>query len=125
MTPAFLTGPTLPLSRARVARSTCSPRKSNAPYVTAQAEGASENGAGSLPKVFGEPGAMTPANGTATTLFDYTTEDTFVPDKPVPPSAISWPSGDGRGKECKGTKGSFNQPNLKLYGPFPDFFKVG
>lgn len=57
-------------------------------------------------------------------LLDYTNDDVFIPNIPVPPSAISWPSGDGRGKECDGTVGSFNQGDLRFYGPFPDFFKV-
>lgn len=57
-------------------------------------------------------------------LLDYSDPDEFVPDIPVPPSAISWPAGDGRGNECNGTKGSFDQADLKKYGPFPDFFKV-
>lgn len=56
-------------------------------------------------------------------LLDYSDPDQFVPTKPTPPSAISWPSGDGRGVEMNGTKGSFTQPDLKTYGPFPDFFK--
>ncbi|PXF49016.1 hypothetical protein BWQ96_01154 [Gracilariopsis chorda] len=56
-------------------------------------------------------------------LFDYSDPDEFKPNKPVPPSPISWPSGDGRGKKMNGTKGYFTQPNLKEYGPFPDFFK--
>lgn len=58
-------------------------------------------------------------------LFSYLGDDEFVPNKPVPPSPISWPGGDGRGNVMNGTKGSFTQPNLKDYGPFPDFFKVG
>lgn len=58
-------------------------------------------------------------------LLDYANPNEFVPNKPVPPSAISWPSGDGRSDpNFKGTPSSFDQPNLKLYGPFPDFFKV-
>lgn len=57
-------------------------------------------------------------------LFDYSDPNEFVPNKPVPPSAISWPSGDGRGVAMKGYKGFFVQPNLKEYGPFPDFYKV-
>ncbi len=56
-------------------------------------------------------------------LLDYSDPDEFVPNKPTPPSAISWPSGDGRGVKMTGTKGSFTQPDLKTYGPFPDFFK--
>lgn len=57
-------------------------------------------------------------------LLDYSDPDQFAPAKPVPPSAISWPGGDGRGRTMTGTKGSFTQPDLKTYGPFPDFFKV-
>lgn len=57
-------------------------------------------------------------------LLDYSDPEQFQPVKPVPPSAISWPGGDGRGKTMTGTKGSFTQPDLKTYGPFPDFFKV-
>lgn len=56
-------------------------------------------------------------------LLDYSDPDEFVPNKPIPPSPISWPSGDGRGVKLSGTKGSFTQPDLKTYGPFPDFFK--
>ena len=69
--------------------------------------------------------AFTEVDKTAEPLLDYSDEDVFVPSKPVPPSPISWPSGDGRGKECGGTDGSFTQPDLQKYGPFPDFFKVG
>lgn len=57
-------------------------------------------------------------------LFDYSAPDDFKPEKPTPPSPISWPSGDGRTVRMRGSRGSFNQPNLKTYGPFPDFFKV-
>lgn len=57
-------------------------------------------------------------------LFDYSAKDAFKPNKPEPPSAISWPSGDGRGKPCEGYVSEFTQPNLKEYGPFPDFYKV-
>lgn len=57
-------------------------------------------------------------------LLDYSDEFEFEPNKPLPPSAISWPSGDGRGNDLKGVRSFFTQPNLKTYGPFPDFFKV-
>lgn len=57
-------------------------------------------------------------------LLDYSDPEQFAPVKPVPPSAISWPGGDGRGRTMTGTKGSFTQADLKTYGPFPDFFKV-
>lgn len=57
-------------------------------------------------------------------LLDYSDPDVFNPTKPGAPSAISWPSGDGRTATMTGTMGSFTQPNLKTYGPFPDFFKV-
>ncbi|CAN8063833.1 unnamed protein product [Agarophyton chilense] len=60
---------------------------------------------------------------TSEPLFDYSDPGDFKPDKPQSPSAISWPSGDGRGISIKGTKGSFNQANIKEYGPFQDFFK--
>lgn len=62
-------------------------------------------------------------NGTPP-LLDYSDPEQFTPVKPVPPSVISWPGGDGRGKTMTGTKGSFTQADLKTYGPFPDFFKV-
>lgn len=67
--------------------------------------------------------AFTETDKTDEPLFSYEDPDSFVPDKPVPPSDISWPSGDGRGTLIKGSRGSFTQPNLKFYGPFPDFFK--
>lgn len=58
-------------------------------------------------------------------LLDYSDPDAFVANKAVPPSAISWPSGDGRGNtDFKGVGSAFTQPNLKTYGPFPDYFKV-
>lgn len=57
-------------------------------------------------------------------LLDYSDPGVFVPTKTSPPSAISWPAGDGRGVSMRGTRGSFTQPNLKTYGPFPDFYKV-
>lgn len=69
--------------------------------------------------------AFAEVDKTEDTLFDYSDEDEFVPVKNVPPSPISWPSGDGRGKKMRGTTGSFTQPNLKYYGPYPDFYKVG
>lgn len=69
--------------------------------------------------------AFTDVDKTAAPLLDYSDPDDFVVNKPVPPSAISWPSGDGRSDpDFVGVKGRFNQPNLTKYGPFPDFFKV-
>lgn len=68
--------------------------------------------------------AFVEVDKTAPLLFDYSDPADFIPNKPVPPSPISWPSGDGRGVECKGTKGSFDQADTRKYGPFPDFFKV-
>ena len=53
----------------------------------------------------------------------YDEPDSFTKKHPVPPSAQSWPSGDGRKKKISGDKGNFTQPDLKNYGPFPDFFK--
>nr|7Y7A_AA Chain AA, Linker4 [Porphyridium purpureum]7Y7A_AW Chain AW, Linker4 [Porphyridium purpureum]7Y7A_EA Chain EA, Linker4 [Porphyridium purpureum]7Y7A_EW Chain EW, Linker4 [Porphyridium purpureum] len=55
------------------------------------------------------------------TLFDYSSGK-FMPQKPAD-MGIAWPSGDGRQAEMKGGKGSFNQPDLRKYGPFPDFLK--
>mmetsp|Transcript_36269 Transcript_36269/g.88596 ORF Transcript_36269/g.88596 Transcript_36269/m.88596 type:complete len:130 (-) Transcript_36269:107-496(-) len=48
--------------------------------------------------------------------------DVFIPDE-VPDMGVAWPSGDGRQEDMTGTKGSFDQGNLKEYGPFPDFLK--
>lgn len=67
--------------------------------------------------------AFQESDTTEPTLFSYVDSDTFIPSKVTPPSPISWPSGDGRGVPMSGTEGSFTQPNLKEYGPFPDFFK--
>lgn len=69
-------------------------------------------------------GSFEEVDKTAAPLLDYSDPDAFVPNKPVPPSAISWPGGDGRGNVIKSRTGSFTQPNLKEYGPFPDFYKV-
>mmetsp|Transcript_8807 Transcript_8807/g.23101 ORF Transcript_8807/g.23101 Transcript_8807/m.23101 type:complete len:143 (-) Transcript_8807:361-789(-) len=55
------------------------------------------------------------------TLFDYD-NGKFKPVK-APNMGIAWPSGDGRRIKMTGTKGYYAQPNLKEYGPFPDFFK--
>lgn len=68
--------------------------------------------------------AFTTADKDAPLLLDYSDPNEFVPSKPTAPSAISWPSGDGRSNEFKGVASDFDQPNLKLYGPFPDFYKV-
>lgn len=68
--------------------------------------------------------AFTEVDRNEAPLFDYSSEDDFKPNKSVPPSPISWPSGDGRGKPCQGYLSEFIQPNLKEYGPFPDFYKV-
>eukprot|EP00171_Calliarthron_tuberculosum_P002360 IDg2360t1 len=68
--------------------------------------------------------AFTEVDADTAPLLDYSDPDVFVPSKPTPPSAISWPSGDGRSVSMRGTRGSFTQPNLKTYGPFPDFYKV-
>jgi len=54
-------------------------------------------------------------------LFSYD-NGKFQPVKPKD-MGIAWPSGDGRQVKMTGTKGSFTQPNLKEYGPFPDYFK--
>lgn len=61
---------------------------------------------------------------TEDTLFNYNSDDVFEPKKTTPPSPISWPSGDGRGVPMTGPQGAFTQPNVKEYGPFPDFYKV-
>eukprot|EP00172_Hildenbrandia_rubra_P000300 Plantae.Rhodophyta-Hildenbrandia_rubra.ctg11379.p1 GENE.Plantae.Rhodophyta-Hildenbrandia_rubra.ctg11379~~Plantae.Rhodophyta-Hildenbrandia_rubra.ctg11379.p1 ORF type:complete len:142 (+),score=4.24 Plantae.Rhodophyta-Hildenbrandia_rubra.ctg11379:256-681(+) len=55
------------------------------------------------------------------TLFDY--DDREFKASKVESVGAAWPSGDGRRVEMKGTMGSFTQPNLRTYGPFPDFFK--
>lgn len=47
----------------------------------------------------------------------------FIPNKPAPSPGAGWSSGDGRRVPMKGTTGSFTQPNLRQYGPFPDFLK--
>ncbi len=69
-------------------------------------------------------GAFTEVDEDTPPLLNYADPDVFIPNKPVPPSAISWPSGDGRGMKLSGSKSRFTRPNLKTYGPFPDFFKV-
>lgn len=58
----------------------------------------------------------------AGSLFDYDV-DRFIPNKPAPSPGAGWSSGDGRRVPMKGTTGSFTQPNLRQYGPFPDFLK--
>lgn len=47
----------------------------------------------------------------------------FISNKPAPSPGAGWSSGDGRRVPMKGTTGSFTQPNLRQYGPFPDFLK--
>ncbi|KAK1858559.1 hypothetical protein I4F81_001160 [Pyropia yezoensis] len=58
----------------------------------------------------------------AGSLFDYDV-DRFISNKPAPSPGAGWSSGDGRRVPMKGTTGSFTQPNLRQYGPFPDFLK--
>lgn len=55
-------------------------------------------------------------------LFNYY-EKNWSEDKPATPSPISWPSGDGRKVEMEGLISTFTQPNLREYGPFPDYLK--
>eukprot|EP00168_Porphyra_purpurea_P011693 TRINITY_DN297_c0_g2_i1.p2 TRINITY_DN297_c0_g2~~TRINITY_DN297_c0_g2_i1.p2 ORF type:complete len:143 (+),score=55.93 TRINITY_DN297_c0_g2_i1:121-549(+) len=66
--------------------------------------------------------AFTEVDNDAESLFDYDV-DRFIPNKPEPSPGTAWPSGDGRRVPLKGTKGSFTQPDLRRYGPFPDFYK--
>mmetsp|Transcript_8039 Transcript_8039/g.17286 ORF Transcript_8039/g.17286 Transcript_8039/m.17286 type:complete len:143 (+) Transcript_8039:40-468(+) len=65
--------------------------------------------------------AFATSDDSAGTLFDY--DDGKFKPSPPPNMGIAWPSGDGRGTKMTGTKGYYSQPNLKEYGPFPDFFK--
>lgn len=131
MTAAFVTGAALP-ARAATNRRTCPRMSGELSAVDTYFPVYQRNRAPTI-KFDGEAGisvsmapirAFTTADRDATPLFSYADPDTFVPNKPVPPSDQAWPSGDGRGVPMKGTKGSFTQPNLKKYGPFPDFFKV-
>lgn len=131
MTPAFVTGPALPASRSR-SHHTC-PRMVGAQQVVDEKYPIYLRNRAPFIRFDGESGIsleMKPVqqfasvDKTTEPIFDYSDPDEFKPNKPVPPSDISWPSGDGRGKKMTGTKGFFTQPNLREYGPFPDFFKV-
>ena len=55
------------------------------------------------------------------TLFDY--DDSLFGEVKREQVGTSWPSGDGRRRGVEGTVGSFSQPNLRIYGPFKDFYK--
>lgn len=131
MTAAFVTGAALP-SRSSQNRRTCprmsselSPVETYFPvYQRNRAPTITFDGEEGISVSMAPIKAFVDVDKNAPPLLDYSGPDDFVPSKPVPPSAISWPSGDGRGMKIVGTKGSFTQPNLKKYGPFPDFFKV-
>lgn len=69
--------------------------------------------------------AFTTIDKSEPSLLDYSNPSDFVVKKSTSPSAISWPSGDGRSDpDFVGVPSQFDQPNLKSYGPFPDFSKV-
>lgn len=134
MAPAFVPGAALPRASARGRRGTCTRMSADASEVVERYFPAYQRHRAPVIAFDGQQGvsvAMPPiaafaeADRDAAPLFDYS-DGAFVPDKPVPPSPISWPAGDGRGVVLEGaTKGFFSQPNLREYGPFPDFFKVG
>lgn len=112
-------GPSMSLASAKETLDTYYPiyRRYRAPTITIKGD---ESVSVSMAPIK----AFTDIEKSAAPLLDYSNPSDFVPDIPVPPSAISWPSGDGRGNECNGSKGSFDQADVKKYGPFPDFFKV-
>eukprot|EP00177_Eucheuma_denticulatum_P004607 GFKZ01008383.1.p1 GENE.GFKZ01008383.1~~GFKZ01008383.1.p1 ORF type:complete len:143 (-),score=4.97 GFKZ01008383.1:1389-1817(-) len=137
MTPAFVAPNPLSLSRPRTPKAlTSSPRMSESSmdtdavvnkyfplYQRSRAPLISIDGSQGVSVSMAPVVAFTETDKTDPLLFSYDDPDSFVPNKPVPPSDISWPSGDGRSTLIKGSRGSFNQANLKFYGPFPDFFK--
>lgn len=129
MTPAFVPGAALPTRTSR-SRATCSPRMSSAVDQYFPLYQRNRAPTISFDRDVGVSLSMAPiqafedTDSTDGTLFSYADPSAFVPNKPIPPSPISWPGGDGRGNEMKGTKGYYSQPNLFEYGPFPDFYKV-
>lgn len=136
MTSAFIPGAVLPVgaSRTRVAgcprMAVASPSSSSVVdqyfpvYQRNRAPTITFDGEAGVSMSMTPVKAFAEADITDAPLFSYADPDEFVPNKPVPPSPISWPSGDGRGKPMSGGKGYFSQPNLTTYGPFQDFYKV-
>lgn len=132
MSPAFVTGALLPLRSAHKQGQVCTRMAVDGNAVVDKYYPLYRRYRAPTIVVDGEKGisvSMAPivafeeTDKTDAPLFDYNGGE-FIANKPVPPSSISWPSGDGRGVAMGGTAGSFTQPNLKDYGPFPDFFKV-
>lgn len=134
MTSAFVPGTALPAPASRTRVASCPRMADSSPtavvdfyfpvYQRNRAPTITFDGEDAVSMSMSPVKAFAEANKTDAPLFSYADPDEFVVNKPVPPSPISWPAGDGRGNPMKGTKGSFTQPDLKFYGPFPDFYKV-